>query len=295
MRRSPLHLRLLALLTALSLLRPDPATAAPVAAPQELAAFEAGFTEGQAQYDRGEFLAAARTWVRAADRLREATANRDNRSAVYEYAADAFIRGLTGSNDPIGLREAVTALRLYCDGFTRAYGTETPISARITGPRDVLERQLVETEAAQRPATDPPPTTPSHEPSEDPVDPAPRSKPWKGLAIGGGVAIGLGVGAAVLAGVGGARGRSFEAKFDDPANMCTLAAQSAQCAEFYDAGKASNAMTIAGAVMAPLLVGAGVALLVVGLKRRAAGRETQAAVVPTLAPSFAGLSVSGRF
>lgn len=294
MRRSPLHLRLLALLTALSLLRPDPAAAAPVAAPQELAAFEAGFTEGQAQYDRGEFLAAARTWVRAADRLRETTANRDNRSAVYEYAADAFIRGLAGSSDPIGLREAVTALRLYCDGFTRAYGTETPISARITGPRDVLERQLVETEAAQRPATDAP-KEPSHEHSDDPVDPTPSGKPWKGLAIGGGVAIGLGVGAAVLAGVGGARGRSFEAKFDDPANMCQLDAQTAQCAEFYDAGKTSNTMAIAGAVMAPLLVGGGVAMLVVSLKRRAAGRETQASVVPMLAPGFAGLSVSGRF
>ncbi len=295
MRRSPLHLRLLALLTALTLLRPTTAAAAPVAAPQELAAFEAGFTEGQAQYDRGEFLAAARTWVRAADRLRETTANRDNRSAVYEYAADAFIRGLTGANDPIGLREAVTALRIYCDGFTRAYGTETTISARITGPRDVLERQLVETEAAQRPATDAPPSEPGDGPSGDPVQPAPRGKPWKGLASIGGVAIGLGLGAAVLAGVGGARGRSFEAKFDDPANMCVLAAPSAECAEFYDAGKTSNTMTIAGAVMAPLLVGAGVALLVVGLKRRAAGRETQAGVVPTLAPGFAGLSMSGRF
>lgn len=295
MRRSPLHLRLLALLTALSLLRQTPVTAAPVAAPQELAAFEAGFTEGQAQYDRGEFLAAARTWVRAADRLRETTANRDNRSAVYEYAADAFIPGLAGSNDLVGLREAVTALRLYCDGFTRAYGTETPISTRITGPRDVLERQLLATEAAQRPATDTPPTEPGDHPSDHPVDPVPDGKPWKGLVIGGGVAIGLGLGAVVLAGVGGARGRSFEAKFDDPANMCNLDAPNAQCAEFYDAGQASNAMTIVGAVAAPLLVGAGVALLVVGLKRRAAGRETRAGVVPTLARGFAGLSVSGRF
>ena len=294
MRRSPLHLRLLALITALSLLRPAPVTAAPVAAPQELAAFEAGFTEGQAQYDRDEFLAAARTWVRAADRLRETTANRDNRSAVYEYAADAFIRGLAGSSDPGGLREAVTALRYYCYGFTRAYGTETPISVKITGPRDVLERQLVEAEATPQPTTPPPPSDPGEHPVE-PIDPAPGGKPWKGLVIGGGVAIGLGLGAVILAGVGGARGRSFDTKFDDPANMCTLPNPTGQCADFYAAGKASNTMTIIGAVAAPLLVGAGVALLVVGLKRRAAGREAQAHVVPTLAPGFAGLSVSGRF
>ena len=109
------------------------------------------------------------------------------------------------------------------------------------------------------------------------------------------MAIGLGVGAAILAGVGGVRGKDFEAKFDDIDNMCTLPKPTGQCADFYDAGQASNAMTVAGGVMAPLLVGAAVALLVVGLKRRAAGRETTAQVVPTLAPGFAGLSLSGRF
>jgi hypothetical protein len=120
-------------------------------------------------------------------------------------------------------------------------------------------------------------------------------RPWKGLVIGGGVAIGLGLGATVLAGVGGARGRSLEAEFDDPANMCVLTDQSPRCAEFYAAGKASNTMTIAGAIAAPLLVGAGAALLVVGLKRRNAGRETATALVPTLAPGFAGFTLSGRF
>ena len=294
MRRPLPHARLLALLATLPLLRPGSVLAAPVADPQELAAFEVGFTEGQAQYDRGEFLEAARTWVRAAERLRETTPNRENRSAVYEYAADAFVRGLAGSTDPNALREAVTALRQYSDGFTRAYGTETPISTKITGPRDTLEKQLADAEAAQ---LNPRPVEPegSGEPIDDPepLHTTPSGKPWKGLVIGGGLAIGLGVGAAVLAGVGGVRGRRFEAEFDDPANMCVLSDQSPRCAELYDAGKASNTMTIAGAIAAPLLVGAGVALLVVGLKRRNAGRETS--LVPTLAPGFAGFTLSGRF
>ena len=210
--------------------------------------------------------------------------------------ADAFMRGLAGSTDPTALREAVTALRQYADGFTRAYGTETPISAKITGPRETLEKQLADAEAAQlspgpiEPGDDSKPVGPS-----EPTDPAPRGKPWKGLVIGGGVAIAVGVGATVLAGVGGARGRGFEAKFDDPANMCVLSNQTPKCAELYDAGKASNTMTIAGAIAAPLLVGAGVALLVIGLKRRNAGREASTALVPTLAPGFAGFSLSGRF
>ncbi len=296
MRRPPSHARLLALLATLPLLRPGSVLAAPVAAPQELAAFEAGFTEGQAQYDRGEFLEAARTWVRAAERLRETTANRDNRSAVYEYAADAFVRGLAGSTDPAALREAVDALRLHGDSFTRAYGTETAVSARITGPREALEKQLADAEAAQLNA---PPVEPREDraPTDtpEPTDTPSGGKPWKGLVIGGGVAAGLGLGAAVMAGVGGVRGRSFEAKFDDPANMCVLSAQTPRCAEFYDAGKSSNAMTIAGAIAAPLLVGAGVTLLVVGLKRRDASRSARTALVPTFVPGFAGFTLSGRF
>ncbi|HEY0135951.1 MAG TPA: hypothetical protein VGB85_17820, partial [Nannocystis sp.] len=166
---------------------------------------------------------------------------------------------------------------------------------KITGPRDTLEKQLADAEAAQ---LNPKPVEPgdSGEPLDAPApsDPAPGGKPWKGLVIGGGVAIGLGLGAVVLAGVGGVRGARFDAKFDDPANMCVLDDQSPRCKEFFDAGNASNAMAIAGGIAAPLLVGAGVALLVVGLKRRSAGREATS-LVPTLAPGFAGFTLSGRF
>ncbi len=292
MRHPGAHPRSLTWIVALSLLRPGLAVAAPTTGSPELSAFEGGFTDGQAQYDRGELLPAARTWVRAAENLRETTTHRDNRTAVYEYVADAYVRGLVGSQDLAALREAVAALTAYCDGFTRAYGTETPISPRITGPRDALQRQLAEAEAAAVPAPPPGPSEPS-EPSEPSPPPAP-AKPWKPLVIGGGVMLGLGVGAAVLAIAGAARGRSFEQQFDDPAAMCSLDAPSPPCAALYDKGKSSNTMAIAGVVAAPLLLGAGVALLVLGLKRKATGRDT-ARLVPTLAPGFAGFTLTGRF
>lgn len=281
--------RSLALLTACALLVPARASAAPAGADaQALAAFEAGFNEGQSQFDRGEFLAAGRTWLAAADNLRETTANRDNRIAVYEYIVDAFTRGLAGDEQLDALREAVAALDDYCERFTRAYGTETPISAKIVEARDSFRARLAAVDAGGGAGPEP------EGPSEAPPPPQPQapSRPWKGLAIGGGVLIGLGVGAGVLAAAGAARGRSLTEKFDDPANMCELAAPTGACADFYDAGKAANAMAIAGAVAAPILLGAGVGLLVVGIKRRGAPRQ---ALAPALAPGYVGLGLRGSF
>jgi hypothetical protein len=276
---------------------PPQASAAPAGAdPKALAAFEVGFTEGQAKFDRGEYLEAARTWLAAAANLPEKTVNRDNRVAVYEYIVDAFMRGLAGSTEPEALREAVTALDAYVDGFTRSYGTETALSPKIVAARDEFRARLTAAEGAEK---DPkPPDTTSDVPpgggDELPPDepPPPPGKPGLGLMVGGGVMIGLGLGAAGLAGFGAARGQSLERQFDDPANACQLAMPSASCQDLLDQGKTMNSLTIAGAVLAPLLVGGGVALLVVGLKRRQQPRQ---ALAPALAPGFVGLTLRGRF
>lgn len=277
---------------------PPQASAAPAGTDQKgLAAFEAGFTEGQAKFDRGEYLEAARTWLEAAANLPEKTVNRDNRVAVYEYIVDAFMRGLAGSTDPEALREAVTALDAYVDGFTRAYGTESTISPKVVSARDDFRARLTAAESAKKdpnPPDDAGPNVPPGGGDELPPDETPpqQGKPGLGLMVGGGVMIGLGLGAAGLAGFGGARGQSLEREFDDPANACQLGMPSASCQDLLDQGKTMNSLTIAGAVLAPLLVGGGVALLVVGLKRR---QQPKQALAPALAPGFVGLTLRGRF
>ncbi|MDC0718876.1 hypothetical protein [Nannocystis bainbridge] len=288
--------RVLSLVTALALLAPPPALAAPAQDAKALAAFESGFNEGQAKFDRGEHLEAARTWIAAAANLKETNAHRDNRTAVYEYVVDAFTRGLQGETQPEALREAAQALDAYCDGFTRAYGTETPLSPKIVAARDEFKQRLANAEAAAAAAAAPVDPTPEG-PEDLPPPPPPdetrgAGKPWKGLAIGGGVMIGLGVGAAVVAGFGAARGKSLAKEVDDPANMCVIAMPSPSCQDLLDRGKAANAMGVAGVVLAPLLLGAGVALLAVGLKRRS---RANTAFAPALAPGFAGLSLRGSF
>ena len=57
-------------------------------------------------------------------------------------------------------------------------------------------------------------------------------------------------------------------------------------------GKAANGLAVSGAVLGVLLLGAGVPLLVVGLKRKKTGQQ---ALQPLLAPGFVGVGLRGRF
>lgn len=285
--RRPLAPLLSLLLAALPV---TPVGAAPAAGDKQ--AFEAGFVEGQAQFDRGEWLAAARTWLAAARNLPESAANRDNRVAIYEYIADAFQQGLRGSTDVAALREAATALQDYCDGFTRAFGTEGALSPKIAGARDDLQTRLRAAEAAAAPTAEP---TPGPAPEPGPEAPAPApARPWKGLAIGGGVMLALGVGGFALAGAFAARGRSLQRQFDDPANDCRLSDPVGACATFLADGKTSNGVTIAGVVAGTLLLGGGVALLVTGLRRRARSGAPPP-IAPVFAPGFAGVALRRAF
>lgn len=277
--------RLLSLLTALTLLAPPRAQAAPAEDAQALAVFEAGYKYGQAKFDSGQFLDAARTWIAAANNLSEKLSNRDNRVAVYEYVADAFTSGLQGVEQPEALREAAEALGAYCDGFTRAYGTETAISAKITAARDDFKARLAKAEAAvEGPGEGPVVVEPP--PVREP--PAP-SKPWKGLVIAGGVLTGVGVGVGALAGVFTAQGKSLEAKYLDQGCRTMT---STDCQGLKADGEASNKKALGSGISAVPLVAVGVALLVVGLKRRSSSRTTFA---PALAPGFAGLGLQRSF
>ncbi|MBA3549792.1 MAG: hypothetical protein H0T76_25205 [Nannocystis sp.] len=285
----PPRLRLFALLAALSLLCPPLAHAAPPATREQMAAFEAGFTAGQASFDSGEYLAAVELWITAAGRLPEVTAHREHRLAVYQYVADAYARGLADETEVEPLGAAVAALDAYCEGFTRSYGTETPLDPKIVriladlrGRLDaavaIRELQAAPQEGAGRPP---------------PITLVPAPKPWKGLTIGGGILLGLGLGAVALAATGAARGQYLETRFDDPINACDLERLQGHCADLHADGERNNAVAIAGTILAPLLLGGGAALLVMGLKRRP--HRTRHALAPALAPSFIGLRLGGRF
>ncbi|MCY1059653.1 hypothetical protein [Nannocystis sp. SCPEA4] len=166
------------------------ATAAPAPA-GDLVKFDAGFREGQAQFNRGEYLAAARTWTAAVARLRESPDNKDNRAAVYTYIAEAYRKTVLGGAGIDIVREALAVLDGYAESHAAAY------------PREVLPPQIDRQ------------------------------------------------------------------------------------------GRSSSAVTTVGVIVGPALLGAGVALLAIGLRRRAVGRRV--AVAPLFGPRTAGLAAVLRF
>jgi len=263
---------LVALSVAVRMLAEPPPPPPPPPPPTPEEAFELGFNAGQAQYEAGAYLQAARTWVEAAGRLAEVAANRENRAALFDYIADAYLRGLPAKARGPVLREAIAVLDAYCDGFLRTYGAETPISPKVLQVQAELRRQL-----GGQP-------TPGNaiEPSWAPT---PAVRPWKGLMIGGGVLVGMGVGAGILASVAGARGNSTEAEFESA--RCSLYTPTESCADLIERGRAANAWAVTGAVVAPLALGGGVAMVLVGVRRRAIVRH---ALLPVVTPTFAGLT-----
>lgn len=279
----------LALTVAASTLRPGDVVAAPTsAAAADLAAFDAGFRDGQEQFNRKEFLTAARTWTRAAELLPESEEHRDNRRAIYEYIADAYEKAVV-AGDEATVREGLTVLDAYATRFTATYAGEA-VPERVAQVRAAF-RAVVDAADAEKARAD----TPALEP-ERPVPPPAKpstapAKPWKPLAIGGGVAVGGGVAMLALFAAGAARAKSAEARFDDPANNCSLDQLAGECATIDSQGRTANGLAIAGLVAAPLLIGAGVAMLVIA-KRRKAGPP---AIAPLFGRSTAGLVVQGRF
>jgi hypothetical protein len=55
-----------------------------------------------------------------------------------------------------------------------------------------------------------------------------------------------------------------------------------------------NALAYTGAVVAPLFIGAGVALLVIGLRKNKQARNS-VMMLPEAGPNYVGLGLSGRF
>jgi tetratricopeptide (TPR) repeat protein len=265
--------------------------AAPAPA-DDLVKFDIGFREGQEQFNRGEYLTAARTWSVAVERLRESPDNKDNRAAVYSYIADAYRKSVNNGAGIDIVREGLAALDAYAAQFDAAYPGEA-LPTQVIETRDQFRAASEAYDAAAKPQ-EREPSGPPPGPSA-PVDAPPPAKPWRPLAIGGGVSLGLGLASlgVVLGGI--ARSREAQREYNDAANACPSDPKQATgiCAESNADGKAGNAMQVVGLVLAPALLGAGAALLAIGLKRRAAAGRV--AVAPTFGPRSAGLTWVLRF
>ncbi|MDC0716781.1 hypothetical protein [Nannocystis bainbridge] len=264
-------------------------TSAAPAPADDLVKFDSGFREGQDQFNRGEYLSAARTWSGAVERLHESPDNKDNRAAVYSYIADAYGKSARNGAGLDIVREGLAVLDAYAAQFTAAYPGEA-LPAQVIETRD---RFRAASDAADAAAAPQPPVTGPREPPGAPVDAPKQGKPWRGLAIGGGVSLGLGLASLGLFAGGLARVRDGQRQFDDPANACPPNDPQGACKAIDDGAKAWDVAATLGVFLAPVLLGAGGALLAVGLKRRAA--ERRMSMAPTFGLRSAGVTWALRF
>lgn len=262
--------RVVACVLAAACVFPGPTARGAAAPAPEVAAFEASYAEGEEQFDRGDFRGAAATWSEAARKLPEAPQNRANRVAIHEYIADAYTRALADGDDLAMLRDGLAVLDEYAAAFTAAYPGEA-LSPKIEAARTNFRGRIAEAEKSAAPT---PEREPELAPVPEPGAPAPPPRPWKGLAAAGGVTLGAGVAMLAMFGVGFSRAKSRERAFDDPANACALHMPVGVCQDIYSAGKRAEAVAVAGLVLAPLLIGAGSAMLAVAVRRRAKQAST---------------------
>jgi hypothetical protein len=111
------------------------------------------------------------------------------------------------------------------------------------------------------------------------------------MAIGGGVAVVGGVAMLGMAAGGFASAKSAESKFDDVDNACELNNPTGQCADFNSQGKTASAVFVAGIISAPILLGTGIALLVIASRRKA----KRTVLAPLVSPTMAGMVWQGSF
>ncbi|MBZ5712316.1 hypothetical protein [Nannocystis pusilla] len=257
----------------------DPAeTNAPVS-------FDAGLADGQAHYERGDFMAAARIWAAAAGLLPEAPEHQANRKALFRYIAGAYQQAFALDASEAIAREAYATLHEYAEGFVRVYPTET-VPADIATARD---RFLAALPAPESPKPEGPVAAGDDKGTAAP--PPSRDRALRGLTIGGGVATGAGAVMLITFIAGLARTKSFQADFDSDSRQCDPDNPVGECRDIWDDGKRAEAVARAGLITAPLLLGAGIAMLVLAKRRQ----SSHQAFAPVVGPRMTGLVWKLRF
>jgi hypothetical protein len=241
------------------------------------------YTQGQEKFDAGEYGNAADLWAQAVRALPENPDNAATRETIMNLALDAYIRAYRANEDRSHIDEAKALLDEYEASLEASGGA---LGSEIASEKAKVEDILAELAAAEQPEEEPE-EEPEPEPDLDPV--VVDEKPGQGLVIGG--AVMLGVGAAglglMIGGLvgGGSAQKAYEASEPGSADRAAIEKR----------GQTMNILAITGGVVGGVFLGAGVALLVIGLQRNKAARLRNVMVLPEAGPNYAGFGLSARF
>jgi hypothetical protein len=283
MRRGSLS----ALLVALTILMPTRGLAQdpePAAEERDPALEEAKrlFADGAGKFETADYEGAIADWTQAYSIVPNRPDYAQIKAKLIANIASARERAYGVDEEVAHLNQAKILLESYREAIRDIYPSELDREKEQAWVEDRLGK--IETElaaAAERAKTkaEPKDETPAH--------------PGRAALVAGAVLTGLGGGALGMMGAG--LGIGAGANDIGDLDSDDLAAREAR----FDRGRLGNALGIAGGVGGAVLLGAGVALLVVGLKqKRRAGTEAvpaRARVWPLVSPRVAGLGLSGRF
>lgn len=279
-----------------------------------MTAVDAAFRRGQEQFDQGQYLSAARTWTAAAALLPETAEHTGNRAGIYKYITQAYRLALSAEPDQSELVEALTVLDNYANSFSLAHAGRT-IAPEIEETRALLRTRLSELQLNRSaPPADAGPRPPPPATSAPPADAGPRTppaasgppadtgrappapagrpagtpRPWKGLALGGGLALAGSAAMLLIAVTGATQVPALEAEYDSD---CRPGDLSGRCGDIYRGGQAANRMQVAGLVGAAVLLSAGAAMVAVSVRRK----SRQYTLAPALSPASAGATLRLEF
>lgn len=252
--------------------------------------------EADAKYNTADYEGAITAWQKAFAALPRTGEANVYRSAILYNIAAAREKLFALRGDVEHLKQAKILLEQFEASIDDSYppGAEEAAQerARVQEKIAAIDAQIAAQIAASQAAREPdpaPPTGPTTEPVADaPTSDAPttRSKPSaRTYFIVGGVLSGLGVAAGagmVAALVVGRRANDLDGLDDRD-----FAGREAQ----FDRGRRANTAAFATGTLGAVLLAAGVAMIVVGAKRR----DPRSAVTPFVGRGLAGVGVGGRF
>jgi hypothetical protein len=326
-----LHLRLLgATLTGALLLASLPAQAAMAPSPAEI---ERIYSEGEKKNSDKDFKGAAQSWTRLMVLLPEEGANQATRETLLINVLDAHINAYNrlpspdGKKDITHLQEGKKTYELYLQQYNAVY-PDRAISAAVQQKADELDAALAKAENdGKGPAVVTGPDVVDDKDKDKKTDDdkdkdiapivLPPENNGTGLIVGGAVAAGLGLGALGLLIAGAVSAPKAEKDYENAQNLargvcnvypdpCTgLTMQEQTALDGYDAdindadkrGRTANTLTIVGAVLTPVLLGAGAAMLAIGIKRNRQSRSARGPVSmsPAFGRGFSGFVLRGKF
>lgn len=241
------------------------------------------YTQGQEKFDAGDYGGAGDLWAEAVRALPENPDNSATRQTIMNLALDAYIRAYRNDENRSNIDKAKTLLDEY-EAALEASGAA--LGSEIASEKAKIEDILAELAAAEKPDPEPEP-----EPEPEPgggdqvfVD----EKPGQGLVIGGAVMLGVGAAGLGLMVGGLVGGGSAQKAFED-------SMPGTEREDIRKRGQTMNILAITGGVVGGVFLGAGVALLIVGLKRNKEARLQNVMLLPEVGPEYAGFGLSGRF